>query len=65
MRNIKYYTHFVLREPTPAGVNEFRGVVELNRAVMYGDPKQAAAVLAKNFDCESKDITILQWARLH
>lgn len=63
--NIKYYTHFVLREPMPTGVNEFRGVVELNRAVTQGDSKQAAAVLAKNFECESKNITILQWARLH
>jgi hypothetical protein len=62
---IKYYTHFILREPTPTGVNTFFGVVELNRAVSQGDSKQAAAVLAKNFECQSKDITILQWARLH
>jgi hypothetical protein len=63
--SIKYYTHFVLRLPLPTGVNSFFGVVELNRAVSHGDPKQAAAVLAKNFDCQSKDITILQWGRLH
>jgi hypothetical protein len=63
--SIKYYTHFVLNVPMPTGVNAFFGVVELNRAVSHGDSKQAAAVLAKNFDCASKDITILQWGRLH
>jgi hypothetical protein len=63
--SIKYYTHFVLRERMPRCMNEFRGVIELNRAVSRGDPKQALAVLAKTFACESKDITILQWSRLH
>lgn len=60
---IKYYTHFVLRERTP--MSEFCGVIELNRAVSRGDPKQAAAVLAKHFECESNTVTILQWSRLH
>lgn len=60
---IKYYTHFVLRERTP--MSEFRGVIEVNRAVSRGDPKQAAAVLAKHLECESNNITILQWSRLH
>jgi hypothetical protein len=30
-----------------------------------GDMKEAASVLAKNFECESKDIKVLQWSRLH
>jgi hypothetical protein len=63
--SVKYYTHFILREPMPTGMSEFRGVVELNRAVSRGDSTQAAAVLAKNFDCQSKDIKVLLWARLH
>ena len=63
--NVKYYTHFVLRERTPRCTREFRGVIELSRAVSCGDPKQAVAVLAENFECESNDITILQWSRLH
>jgi hypothetical protein len=61
--SIKYYTHFVLRERMPRDTREFRGVVELDSA--RGDRKQAAAVLAKTFECESRDITILQWSRLH
>jgi hypothetical protein len=63
--NVKYYTHFLLREPMQTGMSEFRGVVELDRAVSRGDSTQAAAVLAKNFECESKHIKILLWARLH
>lgn len=63
--SVKYYTHFVLRGPMQTGMNEFRGVVELDRPVSRGDSTQAAAVLAKNFDCPSKDIRILLWARLH
>jgi hypothetical protein len=63
--SIKYYTHFVLRERMPTDVTEFRGVIELDRAVSRGDRKQAAAVLARTLECESKDITLLQWSRLH
>jgi hypothetical protein len=63
--SVKYYTHFVLRERMPTDVTEFRGVIDLDRAVSRADRKQAAAVLAKTFECESKNITILQWSRLH
>ena len=62
--SIKYYTHFVLRERTPSCTREFRGVVELNSAVSRGD-SQAVAVLARTFECKSKDIMLLQWSRLH
>ena len=62
---IKYYTHFLLQERSPKGMSEFRGVVEVNRVLSRGDLKEAATVLAKNFECESKDIRVLQWARLH
>jgi hypothetical protein len=62
---IKYYTHFLLQERSPKGMSEFRGVVEVNRVLSRGDLKEAASVLAKNFVCESKDIKVLQWSRLH
>ena len=63
--SIKYYTHFLLQERSPKGLSEFRGVVEVNRVLIRGDMKEAASVLAKNFECESKDIKVLQWSRLH
>jgi hypothetical protein len=63
--SIKYYTHFLLQERAPNGLSEFRGVVEVNRVLSRGDLKEAASVLAKNFECESKDIKVLQWSRLH
>jgi hypothetical protein len=63
--SIKYYTHFLLQESAPKGLSEFRGVVEVNRVLSRGDLKEAASVLAKNFECESKDIKVLQWSRLH
>jgi hypothetical protein len=63
--SIKYYTHFLLQERSPKGMSEFRGVVEVNRVLSRGDLTEAATVLAKNFECESKDIKVLQWSRLH
>ena len=62
--SVKYYTHFVLREGTPRCTREFRGVVELNSTLSRGD-SQAVAVLARTFECKSKDIMLLQWSRLH
>jgi len=63
--SVKYYTHFLLDETTPKGMSEFRGVVEVSRVMKRGDLKEAAAVLAKNFEVESRDIKVLQWSRLH
>jgi hypothetical protein len=63
--SIKYYTHFVLHERMPSSTREFRGVVELNNAVLCGDSRKAVALLARSFECKSKDITLLQWSRLH
>jgi len=62
--SVKYYTHFLVHEPTPSPAREFRGVVELNGAVLCGDSKQAVAVLARTFECKSKNLTLLQWSRL-
>lgn len=63
--SIKYYTHFLLQERSPKGMSEFRGVVEVNRVLLRNDMREAATVLAKNFECETKDIKVLQWSRLH
>ncbi len=65
MTTIKYYTHFLLQERLAQGLNEFRGVVEVNRMLPRGDMREAAAVLARNFECDSRDIKVLQWSRLH
>jgi hypothetical protein len=63
--SVKYYTHFLMQERAPKGLSEFRGVVEVNRMLPRGDVREAATVLARNFECDSKDIKILQWSRLH
>jgi len=63
--SVKYYTHFLMKEQQPKGVSEFRGVVEVNRVMPREDARQAAVVLARNFECDSRDIKILQWSRLH
>ncbi len=62
---VKYYTHFLMQERQPKGLSEFRGVVEVNRTMPRGDLREATAVLARNFECDTKDIKILQWSRLH
>ena len=62
--SIKYYTHFRLRESEPGVLTEYRGVVELNRALSRNDPRTAAAIVARSFECESGDVSVLQWARL-
>ena len=67
--SIKYYTHFLMQErqaeAIAQGLSEFRGVVEVNRGMRRGDFKEAAKVLARNFECDVRDIKILQWSRLH
>jgi len=63
--SIKYYTHFRLKEESASGVQmEYRGVVELSQALTRSDSKAAAGVLAKNFECESRDVSVLHWSRL-
>ena len=63
--SIKYYTHFLLQERSPGRTSEYRGVVEVNRALSSGYPTDAASMLAKNFKCDAKGIKVLQWSRLH
>ena len=60
----KYYTHFTLKQSLPGVLTEYRGVVELNRALSRSDAKAAAGVLARSFECESRDVSVLHWSRL-
>jgi hypothetical protein len=62
--SIKYYTHFRLKDGEPGVPMEYRGVVEVSRALPRSDSKAAAAILARNFECESSDVSVLQWSRL-
>jgi len=63
--SVKYYTHFLMQESQPQGMSEFRGVVEVNRVMPRGDAREAVIVLARNFECDTRDIKVLQWSRLH
>ena len=65
MMSIKYYTHFLLQEPSPGHTSEYRGVIELNRALSSGYPANIPSILAKNFECDAQAIKVLQWSRLH
>jgi hypothetical protein len=62
---IKYYTHFLMEERAAEGLSEFRGVVEVNRCLKRGDSREVAGILARNFECDARDIKVLQWSRLH
>jgi len=62
--SIKYYTHFRMKESGHCVPTEYRGVIELSQALSRSDTKAAAAVLAKNLECESRDVSVLQWSRL-
>jgi hypothetical protein len=62
--SVKYYTHFLLTAPASSDLSEYRGVIELNRTCSRGDFKEAKSMLARNLECESKDIKLLHWARL-
>ena len=62
----KYYTHFVMNEPSYHGCREFCGVVEVDRAGQdHLENTEIVAMLATNFEIESGDIRLLQWSRLH
>jgi len=78
--SVKYYTHFLMQEQqaplgqAPMGksaatiaqcLSEFRGVVEVNRRMRRDDLREAARVLARNFECDARDIKVLQWSLLH
>jgi hypothetical protein len=63
---VKYYAHFLVDEPDPRGLQEYRGVVELDQQPRLGrDLREAVAIIARNFGRRSRDVKVLQWARLH
>jgi hypothetical protein len=63
---VKYYAHFLVDEPDPRGLQEYRGVVELDQQPRIGrDLREAVAIIARNFGRRSRDVKVLQWARLH
>jgi hypothetical protein len=62
---VKYYTHFVLTGEAAGSDQEFSGVVEVNRATdRHFESREIEALLARNFDLNSKDVRLINWARL-
>jgi hypothetical protein len=63
---VKYYAHFLVDEPDPEGLQEYRGVVELDGQPRRGrELREAALIIARNFGRQKDDVKVLQWARLH
>lgn len=64
--SIKYYAHFLVDEPDPRGLQEYRGVVELDGLPRSGrELKEAAVIIARNMGRQSREVKVLQWSRLH
>jgi hypothetical protein len=65
--SIKYYAHFLIDEPDPRGLQEYRGVVELDGLPRRGgrELRDVALIIARNMGRQSRDVKVLQWARLH
>ncbi len=64
--SIKYYAHFLVEEPDPRGLQEYRGIVELDGKPRLGrEMREATLIIARNMGCPSRDVKVLQWSRLH
>jgi len=64
--SIKFYAHFLLEQPQPRGLEEFRGVVELDGPPRPGrGTREAERIIARNFGRTTQDVKVLQWSRLH
>jgi uncharacterized protein YggU (UPF0235/DUF167 family) len=64
--SIKFYAHFLVEQPQPRGLEEFRGVVELDGQPRPGrENREAVRIIARNFGRAAQDVKLLQWARLH
>ena len=65
--SIKYYAHFLVEEPDPRGLQEYRGVVELDAQPRRGgrELREAAHIIARNMGRQLRDVKVLQWARVH
>ena len=64
---VKYYAHFLVDEPDPRGLQEYRGVVELDGLPRRSgrELREAANIIARNMGRSQRDVKVLQWARLH
>ena len=48
--SIKYYAHFLVDEPGPRGLQEYRGIVELDGTPRRDrELKEAVMIIARNF----------------
>jgi len=64
--SIKFYAHFLVEQPQPRGLEEFRGVVELDGQPRAGrENREAVRIIARNFGRPAQDVKLLQWSRLH
>jgi len=64
---VKYYAHFLVDEPDPQGLQEYRGVVELDGTPRRGgrELREAARIIARNMGRQLREVKVLQWSRLH
>jgi hypothetical protein len=64
---VKYYAHFLVDEPDPHGLQEYRGVVELDGTPRRGgrELREAARIIARNMGRQLREVKVLQWSRLH
>jgi len=64
---IKYYAHFLVDQPEPRGLQEYRGVVELDAQPSRTgrELREAAHIIARNMGRPPREVKVLQWARLH
>jgi hypothetical protein len=63
---IKYYAHFLVDEPDPRGLQEYRGIVELDGQPRLGkELREASRIIARNMGLAAREVKVLQWSRLH
>jgi hypothetical protein len=64
--SFKYYAHFLVDEPDPRGLQEYRGIVELDGQPRLGrELRDAALIIARNMGRRTREVKVLQWARVH
>jgi hypothetical protein len=64
--SIKYYAHFLVDEPDPRGLQEYRGIVELDGQPRPGrGMREATKIIARNMGRPAREVKVLQWALVH
>jgi hypothetical protein len=65
--SVKYYAHFLVDQPEPSGLQEYRGVVELDAQLRREgrEMREAAHIIARNMGRPLREVKVLQWSRLH